>query len=59
MKERRARRAHKREGLVIVDSIDRGQLIIEDPEKYFEEARARARAQVERDMERERRLSRA
>jgi hypothetical protein len=34
---------------VTVTRVDRGQQIIEDPDRYFDEARERAREQVERD----------
>ncbi len=54
---RRDRRALGRRGLPMTNTIDRGQQIIEDPERYFAEARERARKQVERDLERERHLS--
>jgi hypothetical protein len=49
----------QRRGIRIVEKVDRGQQIIDDPQGYFDEARARAAEQVERDMERERKLEHA
>jgi len=58
---RSRKRALNRRGRIFVvhKAADRGAMIIEDPRKYFEEARIRAREQVERDLELERRLTKA
>jgi uncharacterized Ntn-hydrolase superfamily protein len=57
--KRRARRESPRQGIAIIDKADRGQMILDDPAKYFAEARVRAREQVERDLQREQRLQSA
>lgn len=57
--KRRQGRVLGRQGIKVIGKVDRGELILEDPNKYFEDARERARAQVERDMQRERRLTSA
>lgn len=56
MKPRR-RTTTGRQGVKISVKVDRGQLIIDDPAKYFSEARQKAREQVERDLKRERLLA--
>ncbi len=53
--KRKVRRTLPRKGIVIAQKVDRGELILNDPARYFSEARAKAKQQVERDMERERR----
>jgi hypothetical protein len=50
-KPRESRRVETSQGIPIVAiRVDRAQQIIEDPERYFEEARSRAQELVERDM---------
>jgi len=57
--KRKDRRGLPRRGISITQKVDRGQMILDDPEKYFSEARVKTKQQVERDMERERRLASA
>jgi hypothetical protein len=54
--KRKVRRTLPRRGIVITQKVDRGQQILNDPATYFSQARQKAKQQVERDMERERRL---
>jgi hypothetical protein len=43
----------QRRGIPIVDKVDRGQQILDNPREYFLEARERASQVVARDMARE------
>lgn len=44
--KRRELRARGRQRLTIAKKVDRGEQMLEDPDKYFAEARARALAEV-------------
>ena len=51
---KRRQRRQLPQGIIIKSGVDRGDLILKEPDKYFEEARLRARERVRRDLERER-----
>lgn len=58
MKRRKAR-AIGRRGIMITNSVNRGEQILNDPEAYFSAARKRARATVESDQQKMRRVAKA
>lgn len=52
MTKRQKKRAANRGILIIRDKVDRGRLILEDPDSYFAAARERAEAEARRELER-------
>jgi hypothetical protein len=55
--EKKARRREARNMSTIANSEDGLSRMVQDPKRYFEEARARAAAQVDAEMKRSKRRS--